>query len=188
VVDIRSIAVSPSNPASANSIESVEPLYGRRIQFIFMQSITPYLYYEDLDAALEWLAKAFGLQEHGKRFTGLNGKTNHAAMKLKDDVVMMGCPGAGYKNPKRLGQTTQSLHVIVSDVDERFERAKKAGAVILHAPEDKFYGLRQFGAADLEGHQWYFAQNITKRKGVPQEKSGDSKSKRPRSTSGKTRG
>ena len=152
-----------------------------------MQTITPYLYYEDVDAALEWLAKAFGLEEYGKRFTGPNGKTNHAAMKLKDDVVMMGCPGASYRNPKRLGQATQCLHIIVSDVDERFERAKGTGATILQAPEDKFYGQRTFGAADPEGHQWFFAQNIKKREGVPQEKSGNSKSKRHKSRSGKSR-
>ena len=146
------------------------------------------MYYEDVDAALEWLAKAFGLEEFGKRFTGPNGRTNHAAMKLKDGVVMMGCPSTDYRNPKRLGQATQCLHVMVSDVDERFERAKKAGAVILHAPEDKFYGLRQFGAADPEGHQWYFAQNIKNRKGAPHEKSGDSKLRLAKSRSGKSRG
>src|SRR5687767_6223693 len=149
-----------------------------------MQTITPYLYYEDVDAALEWLAKAFGLEESGKRFTGPNGRTNHAAMKLNDGVVMMGCPGTDYRNPKRLGQATQCLHVMVSDVDERFERAKKAGAVILNAPEDKFYGLRQFGAADPEGHQWYFAQNIKNRKG--EEKSADSKLRLPKSRSQKS--
>ena len=153
-----------------------------------MQTITPYLYYEDVDAALEWLAKAFGLEEYGKRFAGPNGKTNHAAMKLKEGVVMMGCPGASFRNPKRLGQATQCLHIIVSDVDERFERAKRTGATILQAPEDKFYGQRTFGAADPEGHQWFFAQNIKKRKGAPQEKSGNSKSKRPNSRSVKSRG
>jgi uncharacterized glyoxalase superfamily protein PhnB len=67
-----------------------------------MQTITPYLYYEDVDAALEWLARAFGLEECGKRFTGPNGKTNHAAMKLNDGVVMMGGPSGSYRNPKRL--------------------------------------------------------------------------------------
>ena len=132
------------------------------IRVLGMQTITPYLYYEDVDAALEWLRRVFGLEEYGERFTGPDGKTKHAAMKLKDGVVMMGCPGGSYRNPKRMGQATQCLHVIVSDVDERFERAKKAGAVILHPPEDKFYGVRQFGAADLEGHQWYFAQEIKK--------------------------
>lgn len=128
-----------------------------------MQTITPYLYYEDVDAALEWLAKAFGLQEYGKRFIGPHGKTNHAAMRLKDGLIMMGYPGPKYKNPKRLGHETQCLHVRVNNVDEHFERARKAGATIIAAPEDKFYGQRTYGAADLEGHHWYFAQDVRKR-------------------------
>ena len=128
-----------------------------------MQTITPYLYYEDVDAALEWLSRAFGLKEYGKRFAGPGGKTNHAAMKLNNGVVMMGWPGPGHKSPQRLGQATQCLQVIVKDVDERFEQARKAGAKIIQPPEDKFYGMRQFGAADLEGHQWFFAQPIKKK-------------------------
>jgi PhnB protein len=127
-----------------------------------MQTITPYLYYEDVDAALEWLAQAFGFKEYGKRFAGAGGKTNHAAMKLGGSVVMMGQPGPKYKSPKRLGQATFCVQMMVKDVDKLFDRAKKAGATILQPPEDKFYGLRQFGAADLEGHNWFFAQPIKK--------------------------
>jgi uncharacterized glyoxalase superfamily protein PhnB len=133
---------------------------------IIMQRITGYLYYEDVDGAVEWLGKAFGFKEYGKRFRGPNGKTNHAAIKVKESMVMMGWPGPKYKCPKRLGQATQCMHILVSDVDERFERAKKAGATILQAPEDKFYGQRTFGAADPEGHQWFFAQTIRKKRGA----------------------
>jgi uncharacterized glyoxalase superfamily protein PhnB len=74
----------------------------------------------------------------------------------------MGYPGSKYKNPKRLGQATQSLYINVDDIDKRFERARKAGATILEKPEDKFYGHRRYGAEDPEGHQWYFAQEIKK--------------------------
>ena len=49
-------------------------------------------------------------------------------MKFGDGTIMMGYPGPEYKNPKRLGQATQSLYVNVDDVDKHFERAKKAGA------------------------------------------------------------
>jgi uncharacterized glyoxalase superfamily protein PhnB len=123
-------------------------------------SITPYLYYEDVAGALRWLAKAFGFRKHGKEMPGPDGKINHAAMKLGDDVIMMGYPGPEYKNPKRLGQTTQTLYVNVDDADKHFERARKAGAVILEEPKDTLYGHRRYGAADPEGHHWYFAQEI----------------------------
>ena len=126
-------------------------------------SITPYLLYGDVAGALKFLAKAFGFRKYGAQMLGPDGKINHAAMKLDDDLIMMGCPGPKYKNPKRLGQATQSLYINVDNVDEHFERARKAGAMILEEPKDTFYGHRRYGAEDPEGHQWYFAQDIRKR-------------------------
>ncbi len=126
-------------------------------------AITPYLLYEDVDGALKFLAKAFGFKKV-EAMKGSDGKTHHAAMTLGDDVVMMGYPGPKYKNPRRLGQATQSVYVNVDGVDRHFARAKKAGAKILEEPVDTFYGHRRYGAADPEGHEWYFAQEIPKRR------------------------
>jgi len=52
------------------------------------------------------------------------------------------------------------VYVYVDDVDKHFERAKSAGATILSEPKDQFYGDRTYGAADVEGHHWSFAQHI----------------------------
>ena len=123
-------------------------------------AITPYLYYEDVDRALIFLAKAFGFRTHGVQMRGPDGKVNHAAMKLGNALIMMGRPAAGYRNPKRLGQTTQNLYINVTAVDRHFRRARDAGAVILEEPTDTEYGHRRYGAADPEGHEWYFAQAI----------------------------
>ena len=125
--------------------------------------ITPYLLYEDVGGALKFLSKAFGFRKCGRTMSGPGGKINHAAMKLGDDFIMMGCFGSKYKSLKRLGQATQSLYVNVSNVDEHFQRVRKAGATILEEPKDTFYGHRRYGAEDPEGHQWYFAQEIKKR-------------------------
>ncbi|HJZ11594.1 MAG TPA: VOC family protein [Acidobacteriota bacterium] len=126
-------------------------------------AIIPYLLYEDVDAALKFLSKAFGFRKYGRSMRRPDGKINHAAMKFGNDVVMMGCPpGSKYKNPKRLGQSTQSLYINVDNLDKHFERAKKSGAKILEEPADQFYGHRRYGAEDPEGHQWYFAQDIKK--------------------------
>lgn len=123
-------------------------------------AITPYLYYEDVGAALQFLSKAFGFRKQGRTMRRPGGEVRHAAMKLGDDLVMMGDPGSGYKNPKRLGQATQSLYINVPDVDRHFQRARNAGATILEEPGDTEYGHRRYGAEDPEGHQWYFAQEI----------------------------
>jgi PhnB protein len=121
--------------------------------------VTPYLYYQDVAAALRFLADAFGFRER-LRMPGSDGKIAHAEMTLGDGLVMMGCPGADYRNPKRLGQTTQSLYVYVDDVDAHCARAKKAGAKIINEPEDQFYGDRRYGAEDPEGHHWFFATHV----------------------------
>ena len=124
------------------------------------QRITPYLFYADVDAALDWLSKAFGFKPMTK-FAGPDGKTYHAAMKLANgEVFMLGCPGPKYKNPKQLGQVTQGLYITVEHVDKHFLRAKKAGAKIIEEPADQFYGDRRYSAGDPEGHHWYFAQHV----------------------------
>ena len=124
-----------------------------------MPRITAYLLYEDVDSALGWLAKTFGFRER-MRLAGPDGKTNHAEMELADGVIMMGCPGPEYQNPKRIGHVTQQLYVYVDDVDKHFEHAKEAGATIFEEPQDQFYGDRRYGAEDLEGHHWSFAQHV----------------------------
>lgn len=123
-------------------------------------TITPYLYYEDVNTALEWLAKAFGFKRSGAAVAGPGGKVTHAATRLGEGTIMMGAPGAKYKNPRRLGQATQSLYVMVGDADKHFARARKAGGKILEEPADTEYGHRRYGIEDPEGHEWYFAREL----------------------------
>jgi PhnB protein len=126
------------------------------------QKLTPYLLYRDVGKALDWLSKAFGFVEFGDRFSGKDGTVQHAAMKISKDgeVLMMGCPGPKYKNPKKLGTATVLMYINVDNVDKHFARARKAGAKISTKLEDTFYGDRRYGATDPEGHQWFFAQHI----------------------------
>jgi uncharacterized glyoxalase superfamily protein PhnB len=140
-------------------------------------AITPYLLYRDAGAALTWLARAFGLRKSGNAFKGADGRVTHAAMKFGDADLMLGSPGPDFKNPKLLGEATQNLYVDVDDVDEHHARAVKAGAKIIEAPTDTFYGARRYGAEDPEGHRWYFAQKLaSKRK--PAKKAARRKTRR----------
>ncbi len=123
-------------------------------------AITPYLYCEDVDRELTFLAKAFGFRKCGDQMRGPDGKLVHAAMKLGAAVIMMGRPGDDYRNPKRLGQSTQSLYIDVKGIDRHYDRARKAGARILEKPLDTAYGHRRYAVTDPEGHQWYFAQAL----------------------------
>jgi PhnB protein len=119
-------------------------------------ALCPYLYYEDTPAAMDWLARAFGFRER-LRSTDADGSVRHAEMDLGDAVIMMGSP-PGHKSAAHLGQVTSSIYVRVGDVDAHYRRAVSAGAGILREPADQDYGERNYGASDLEGQQWWFAQ------------------------------
>jgi uncharacterized glyoxalase superfamily protein PhnB len=122
--------------------------------------VMPYLLYEDSDAALDFLTNAFGFAEK-LRMTDDDGRVNHAEVEIGGDgVVMLGTPGSDYKNPSRLGGKTCSIYVYVDDVDAHYERAKAAGAKITREPEDQFYGDRNYGVEDPEGHEWYFGTHV----------------------------
>jgi len=127
-------------------------------------AITAYLYYEDADRALKFLAEAFGFRKYGVQMRRPDGKICHAAMKFGDGLIMLGRPESGYRNPKRLGQTTQSLYIDVKSVDNHFQRAQKAGATVIQEPTDTEYGHRRYRALDPEGHEWCFAQKIRRQK------------------------
>ena len=126
-------------------------------------AITPYLLYEDVDAAMKFLSKAFGFRRYGRPMKNAKGKTNHAAMQLGESLIMMGYPGPKYKNPRRVGHATQMLYIDMLDVDNHCERARKAGAKIVEEPKDTFYGARRYGAEDPEGHLWFFAEAVKKK-------------------------
>ncbi len=121
--------------------------------------ITPYLLYEDVAAAVDWLTTAFGFRER-LRFADDDGTVTHAEIELGDGVVMLGDPGPDYENPKRLGRCTQLVHVYVEDVDAHCDIARNAGATILAEPADQAYGDRRYDAEDPEGHRWSFAQHV----------------------------
>jgi PhnB protein len=122
-----------------------------------VQTITPYLLYEDVDAALSFLSRAFGFKEV-LRYTGEEGYVNHAEMRIGDGKIYLGDPGEQYRNPKNLGQDTVGIYVLVDDVDGHYQRAKSAGAEITEEPTDQEYGERRYTAVDPEGHRWFFAQ------------------------------
>lgn len=124
-----------------------------------MQRITPYLLYEDLGAAIEWVTAAFGLSERS-RMSGPDGKPQHVEMTLEDGVIMMGQPQRGYESPRRHGHVCQLVYAYVEDVDAHWRQAEGRGARILTPPEDKPFGDRVCSAEDPEGHHWFFAQHL----------------------------
>ena len=121
--------------------------------------VSPYVLYENVAAALGWLTESFGFVERD-RIVMPDGSVGHAEMTIDDGVIMMGCPGPEYKNPKRVGAVTQNIYIYVDDVDAHHATAAAAGAEVIEEPADQPYGDRRYGVRDLEGHVWYFATHV----------------------------
>jgi uncharacterized glyoxalase superfamily protein PhnB len=123
------------------------------------QRVTPYLLYEDGDAAIEFLTRAFGFRE-GRRTTGRAGGL-HAELEVAPGAgwVYLGQPPGGFRNPAAVGRTSQ-VYVMVDDVNAHHERAEASGARIIEDLNDLPFGQRRYGCADPQGHEWYFAQQI----------------------------
>ena len=121
--------------------------------------VTPYLLYEDAGAALGWLGRAFGLEER-RAFRDDDGRVVHAEMTYGGEVIMLASPGGDFQSPAKTGGSPVLIHLYVDDVDKHYEVAKDAGAKIAGEPTDQEYGDRSYGAEDLEGHTWYFAQHV----------------------------
>ena len=127
-------------------------------------SLVPGLFYDDPDAALVWLAKAFGFEPR-MSFTDEAGRVAYAEMELGDAVVAVRKAGGHSPHdlsPRAAGAVnTAHVAVAVPDVDAHRARAERAGARVLEAPSDKFYGLRSYAAEDCEGHRWTFESRLS---------------------------
>jgi uncharacterized glyoxalase superfamily protein PhnB len=122
------------------------------------QTIFPALRYRDSDAALSWLAQAFGA-EPVEVHRDAQGRIAHAELKLGDELIMLGtstedaCLGGTRPDP-RAG--TVSLYIAVTDPDAAYDRAAGAGAEVARELTDTDYGSREFSVHDLEGNLWSF--------------------------------
>jgi uncharacterized glyoxalase superfamily protein PhnB len=124
------------------------------------QIITPYLLYEDGEAAIEFLTRAFGFREV-ERATGAAGGL-HAELELPQAGarLYLGQPVSGYRNPAAVGRTSL-VHVIVEDVEAHHDRARAAGATITEELVDLPFGHRRYTCRDPQGHEWSFAQVVS---------------------------
>jgi PhnB protein len=117
--------------------------------------IIPYLFYRDVQAALDFLRRAFGFEEEMRTGTPSGGM--HGEASFQGQLVMMG-QGAherGLRTPRAAGAATMGVFVYLDDVDAHYAAAKAAGAEIVHPPKDVPYG-RTYSALDPEGHPWFF--------------------------------
>lgn len=129
--------------------------------------ISSALYYDDPRAAIDWICNAFGFETR-MLVEGEGGKVEHSELVFGDGLIMVAdaAKRGFHATPAAIdGRNTQSLLVIVDDVDRHCERARAAGAEIAMEPEthdygDDYWADRVYQAIDLEGHCWWFSQRV----------------------------
>jgi uncharacterized glyoxalase superfamily protein PhnB len=114
-------------------------------------TVCPYLSYEDAEAAMDWLVEVFGFTER-MRNRYPDGRIGHCELETGTSIIMLGQP-ADHRSPDTTGQPGHGMYVHVTDVEAHFTHAKGAGARIVDPPSDQEYGVRSYGALDLEGAQ-----------------------------------
>ena len=117
---------------------------------------TPYLIVDGAAKALEFYKRAFDATER-MRMPGPGGKIGHAEVSIGDSVIMLADehPESGARGPHAYGGTPVSLHLYVPDVDATVKKAVAAGARLVNAVADKFYGDRMGTIEDPFGHHWH---------------------------------
>jgi PhnB protein len=126
--------------------------------------VTPHLVVDDAAAAIDFYVKAFDAVELG-RVPGPDGKLIHAALNINGFMVMLNddfpeMSGGKSMTPKSLGGTPVTIHLTVTDVDTKFQKAVDAGATVVAELEDQFWGDRYGVVQDPFGHQWSLAQPV----------------------------
>jgi PhnB protein len=128
-------------------------------------AVLPHLTVDDAAAAVDFYVKAFNGVELG-RVPGPDGKKLiHAAVQINGSTVMLAddfpeMNDGKSSTPTALGGTPVTIHLVVTDVDVKFQRAVDAGATVVMPVDDQFWGDRYGVLRDPFGHQWSLGQPV----------------------------
>jgi len=116
--------------------------------------LRPYLVVAGADAAIEFYATVFGARVVGDLIRGDDGRVGHCELDIDGNGLYLAdaYPEFGIDAPDPA--VGVSLHLEVADADATVERAAAAGAQVLQAVEDRFYGSRSGTVQDPFGHRW----------------------------------
>ena len=127
-------------------------------------ALSPHLVVDDAAAAIDFYVKAFGAVELG-RVPRPDGKLVHAAVRINGFLVMLNddfpeMSGGKSTTPTSLGGTPVTIHLTMTDVDAKFQRALDAGATVVVPLDEQFWGDRYGMVADPFGHRWSLGQPL----------------------------
>lgn len=127
-------------------------------------AIIPCLRYEDAPAAIDFLCRAFGFEQHSVYPNAVDPtRIDHAQLVREGQMIMLSSVAdsdhardAPMTTVAKAGGNTQASYVVLDDVDGHAARAQAEGAEIFMQPADQDYGGRSYSARDPEGNVWSF--------------------------------
>ncbi len=128
-------------------------------------AVLPHLTVDNAAAAIDFYVKAFDAVELG-RVPGPDGKKLiHAALRVNGSTVMLNddfpeMNDGKSTTPTALGGTPVTIHLVVVDVDAKFNQATEAGATVVMPVQDQFWGDRYGVLRDPFGHLWSMGQPV----------------------------
>jgi uncharacterized glyoxalase superfamily protein PhnB len=116
--------------------------------------VVPYLYYEDADAALDWLERVFGFGPSTRWRLG-GAITQEADILVGDSRISITCRVPGDNEG---AGSMQIVHLEApDDLDDLFRRvAASEPSLRAEPPEQQGYGPRTFTVTDPWGYRWSF--------------------------------
>lgn len=124
-------------------------------------AVIPRLFCRDPETEIEFCARTFSAVELNRR-PGADGKTAHAMITIGPAMVMIEgeWPQIANRAPSPDGSSPVVLYVYVENVDDTVTRAEAAGARVLMAAADQFWGDRTAWIMDPCHHVWTVATRI----------------------------
>jgi uncharacterized glyoxalase superfamily protein PhnB len=110
---------------------------------------------EDIQAELKFLQEVFGAQMRQPR-DAHEPSLWQVQVELGDSILLIG-RAAGTEAPDG-----GMLYVWTDDVVDAYNRAMKAGAVLISGPTETPAGVREAGFRDPQGHIWWIGELIPK--------------------------
>jgi len=116
-------------------------------------TVNPYMMTRNVTELVTFLEKAFNGEVQAKTVAP-NGFIMNVEMKIGTSMLML-AEARGDFDPMPM-----SFYMYVDDVDTTYQQALDAGAELMYAPADQFYGNRDCGVKGPKGNIWFIASHI----------------------------
>ncbi len=117
-------------------------------------AVQPVLHPHGADRLMDFLKDAFDAETLGDVPRSPEGAVLHVTVQIGDNTLEIG-DAHGQFQP-----VPCALHLYVPDCDALYQRALRAGATSIEAPNDKPYGDREGGVKDPTGFTWFITTHL----------------------------